>query len=140
MSPPRVTYRSGARGQLGVPSLWLAEGEKSLGAPEVSPAGSPDSVPCLASSPSTCVFLSESKKTTFLKEQLRTERVVSKRTPRETSFHSSHGPGRTSEPQLHSPNIVKRMSVFEPVMLRDRRQPDVLRAWAGTPAAACRGV
>lgn len=29
---------------------------------------------------------------------------------------------------------VKRVSVFEPLMLRDRRQPDVLRAWAGTPA------
>lgn len=33
---------------------------------------------------------------------------------------------------------VKGVSVFEPLMLRDLRQPDLLRAWAGAPAAACR--
>lgn len=33
---------------------------------------------------------------------------------------------------------VKGLSVFEPLMLRDLRQPDLLRAWAGTSAAACK--
>lgn len=33
---------------------------------------------------------------------------------------------------------MKGVSVFEPLMLRDLKQPDLLRDWAGTPAAACR--